>query len=242
VRPDLSPAGQEGEHVAGMGRERRADRARHRPRQVARIGQVAGAVLDRHGPGAAEALNDGGGVSPLAQQPGEERAVERRRHRQQAQLRPQGTLQVEAEREGQVGVEVALMRLVEQDGRDALQPRIGLQAADQQPLRYHLDPRAGGMRAVEPGREADRAARRALPHQLRHAPRGGAGRDAPRLQHQDLLAVCPGLLHQHQGHRRGLSAPGGATRTAFGPLPQGGGKPRQGLGDGQLGQVHARRC
>ena len=54
---------------------------------------------------------------------GEGGAVERGGHGQQAQLRPQRALQVEAEREGEVGVEVALMRLVEQHGRDAFEAR-----------------------------------------------------------------------------------------------------------------------
>ena len=47
------------------------------------------------------------------------RAVERRRHDEQAQVLPQRALRVERQREAEIGVERALVKLVEQHAGDA---------------------------------------------------------------------------------------------------------------------------
>ena len=91
-------------------------------------------------------------------QPRQPRAVGGGRHRQQPQLRPQHALQVEAQRQRQIGFQRALVHLVQDDRGDAVQRRIGLQPADQQPLGDHLDARRRRYRGVQPGAEADRAA------------------------------------------------------------------------------------
>jgi hypothetical protein len=69
-------------------RPARADGAGHGFGQVARVRQVAGAVLDRHRVGAAEALDH----RAVAQQPGEGGAVDGGGHGEEAQFRPQRAL------------------------------------------------------------------------------------------------------------------------------------------------------
>ena len=60
-------------------------------------------------------------------------AVERRRHRDQPQIRPQTRLRIEREREAEIAVQAAFMDLVEQHRGDAGQFRIGLDAATKMP-------------------------------------------------------------------------------------------------------------
>ena len=62
-------------------------------------------------------------------QPGQPRAVGGRRHRQQPQFRPQHALQVEAQRQRQVGLQRALVHLVEDHRGDAIQRRDRIAAA-----------------------------------------------------------------------------------------------------------------
>ena len=234
---DLAPAGQEGEDIAFVRLQRNADRPGHRLRQVARVLDVARAVLDAHRVGAAEA-GDGRGVRqrPIAHQRREGAAIQRRRHRQQPQLRPQRALQVEAEGERQVGVEVALMRLVEQHGGNAIQPGVGLQPAHQQPLGHHLHPGAVGDGAVEPRGEADGAARGGLADQLGHPPRRGPGGDAAGFEDQDLPPRRPGLVLQDQRDQRGLAGARRGDEQGVGAVAQRRGQRRQRLNDGQIGE------
>ena len=99
-------------------------------------------------------------ITSASSSPASRRAIGGGRHRDQPQFRPQHALQVAAQRQRQVGLQRALVHLVEDHGGDAVEPRIGLQPADQQPLGDHLDPgrrRDGG---VQPGAIADRAADR----------------------------------------------------------------------------------
>ena len=63
-----------------------------------------------------------------AHQRRETRAVERRRHGEQAQVRPQRRLRVERQGEAEIAVEAALVDLVEQHRRDAGKLGIGLDA------------------------------------------------------------------------------------------------------------------
>ena len=131
---DLRHAGQERQDVAVMRRQRGAHGAGHRLGQFARPGDVAGGVADldrEHVPAALDRLR--------VQQSGKAGDLGGRRHRDQPQLRAQHTLQVEAQRQRQVGFHRALVHLVQDHGGDALQPRIGLQPTDQQALGDDLD-------------------------------------------------------------------------------------------------------
>ncbi len=88
---DFRHAREESEDVAVMLRQRGSDGAGDGVRQVADMGNVARLVLDgdrEHPTGAFDDLR--------IHQPGQAGAIGRGRHRQQAQIRPQHALQIEA--------------------------------------------------------------------------------------------------------------------------------------------------
>ena len=129
------------------------------------------------------------------------------RHRQQPQFGAQRALQIQAERQRQIGVQRAFVNFVEQHGGHAVQARIGLQAAHQQPLGHDLDARGGGYRAVQPRAIADALAHLLAQqerHPLRRRPRG----EAARLQHHDAPVAAPGRGQQRQRNQRGLARAG----------------------------------
>ena len=66
--------------------------------------------------------------------------LQRGRHGQQAEVGPQRRPGVEDEGQGQVGVEVALVELVEDHQADAGQRRVVLEPAGEDALGHHLDP------------------------------------------------------------------------------------------------------
>ena len=195
-------------------------------------GDVAGGVVDRDREHAAGAGHHFG-----AHQRGQAGAVGGGGHRKQAQFRPQHGLQVEAEGQRQVGFQRPLVDLVQDDRGDAIQAGIGLQAAHQQALGDHLDPRLGRDRGVQAGAEADRAAER-FTQQRGHARGGGAGGEPARLQHQDLAALPPGRVEQGQRHQRRLAGTGRGDQHGIAPggevLRQRG----QRFGDGKVRQRH----
>ena len=63
----------------------------------------------------------------VAEQPRDRRAVERRRHREHAQRRRDVSLRIERERKTDVGVQAALVELVEHHRCDAVERGIALQ-------------------------------------------------------------------------------------------------------------------
>ena len=114
---DFGRARQERQHRAGIGAQRVRNGIRHLPlqRHVRLAAEIA--RLDREG--AALALDD----RRIAKQPRHPRAVERRRHHQQAQILAQARLRVARQRQPHIGIERALMKLVEQHGGDAVTVR-----------------------------------------------------------------------------------------------------------------------
>ena len=170
-----------------------------------------------------------------AQMPGQVRAVQRRRHAEQAQIRAQGGLDLQAQGQAQIGVERALVELVENHQPVGLQRRVSLQAAGEQALGHHLDPGAGSEAAVEAHGVAHRAAY-GLAQEFGHARRRRPRRQPARLQHQDAAVGEPRLVQEAQRHQRGLAR----TRRS---LEHGGGargeRRTQLVGhvlDGQIGQ------
>ena len=157
-----------------------------------------------------------GGVNrPGTQKPRKRPAIDRRRHHQQAQLRPQPALDVQAQGEGEIRVQVPLMRLVEDHAGHALQPRVGLQAADQQALRHHLDPRRGRDLAIQARGQAHRLTH-SLAQGLRHSARGGTRGHAARFQQQQLSALHPWLIPQDERHQRCLARAWGGDQDGIG--------------------------
>jgi hypothetical protein len=226
---DLAHAGQEGEHIALMRGQRLPDGARDGLGQVARAGQVARGMAYRDRMRPAGALDH-----RRIQKRGEPGGIGGGRHGEQPQLRPQRALQVEAEGEREIGIQRALVDLVQDHGAHPLQPGVGLQAAHQQPLGDDLDPRFGRNRALQPRAVAD-ATPDWLADQRSHARRGGAGGEAARLQHHDAPSAEPRRLAQGQRHQRGLPRAGGCHENRVRPRGQAGAELRQRLGDGQRG-------
>ncbi len=158
-------------------------------------------------------------------------AVERRRHDQKLEVLAQTLLDVASQREAEIGVERALVELVEQDGGDARERGVVEHHAREDPLGHDLD--AG--RARDLGAEADAVAHRRadrLAECRRHARRRGAGRKPARLQHEHLLALGPWLLGQNQRHPRGLAGAGRSDQDRGAVRAQGGGQFRQRFVDG----------
>ncbi len=183
----------------------------HRVRHLildARIGIAAEiARLDREG---AALAGDDGSVAEKLRNP---RAVERRRHRQDAQVIAQAALAVEREGKPQIGIERALVELVEQHRADAGKLGIIEDHAREHALGDDLDarlrPRFRDHPRAQSDAFADALATRSAPC-ARRRPRG----DAARLQHQDLSTLEPASSIKASGTRVVLPAPGGATRTA----------------------------
>ncbi len=196
---DLCDAGQEGEQAAlCLVGERGPDRGGHRILNA--LGRVAAEVAQFDGVAAAGALDQ---RRPLADQPGEALAVERRRHRQQPEVRPKRRLRVERECEAEIAVEAALMHLVEQHGGDTGQVGIGLDTVAENAFGQHRDAGRGGSPGVEPGGVAKGLADRLtgeLRHPLRRRPSG-----EPARREQQHLARAPCLADQRRGDRSRLA-------------------------------------
>ena len=107
----------------------------------------------------------------------------------------------------EIGIERALVKFVEQHRGDAGQFRIVENLPREDALGDDLDSgRARHFRA-EADAIADGVAD-ALAQRLRHALGAGAGRDPPRLQHDDLPVAEPRRIEQRQRHPRGLAGAG----------------------------------
>ena len=104
---DLARSGQEDQDAAGDGTQRQLDGARDP--QLQRLGRVAAQMLDpdREQPPVAAHHRR------AAQMRGQGRAVQRRRHDQQPQVGAQRLLHLQAQGEPEIGVERALVELVE---------------------------------------------------------------------------------------------------------------------------------
>ncbi|MHC2191482.1 hypothetical protein ACVJF1_004115 [Bradyrhizobium diazoefficiens] len=198
---DFSGAGQERQHRTAIGAQRRGDRIRHLPldRRVRLAAEIA--RLDRKG--AALAFDDG----RLTEQLCDAGAVERCRHHENAQILAQAGLRVTRQRKAHVGVERTLVKFVEQDGGNAGELGIVHDLAGEDAFGHDLDARRARYFRAETDAVAD-GLTCPLAERFGHAIGAGARRDAPRLQHDDLLALGPGRIEQRQRHARGLAGAG----------------------------------
>ncbi len=202
---DLEGAGEEDQHVAVRLGQGPAHRRRHGVAHPS--GRLLGKIIHRHrvaAPGAAD-------PRAVAEESGHRSGIEGRRHHQQLQILAQTELGVAAEGQGEVGIEVALVELVENHQADAGQFRVGLQPAGEDPLGDHLD--AGGLR--DPALVADSVADR-LSHPLaalfRHKARGVAGGQPPRLEHEDGAPGQPRLVEEGRRHPGSLAGAWGRLK------------------------------
>ncbi|MEA3221524.1 MAG: hypothetical protein OZX49_02646 [Immundisolibacter sp.] len=227
--PDFRRAGQEHQQAAGFLDQRAAD-GRHQPpfeRPVAR--QVAHAHR-KTAPGAADARR-------AAQQVGHGGAVQRGAHHQQPQVRPQQRLRLQAQREAQIGLQAALVVLVEDDQPDAAERRVGLQQARQDALGDDLDARGRRHPTVQARAVADGLAFR-LADEACHAPCRGARSEPARLEQQDFLIPEPRRCQQIERHARGLAGARRRLQHHRRVVLQRRAQRRQGFVDGQFGTGH----
>ena len=195
---DLADARQENERAAVLSGDRPPHRARRRILDAADRVAVEIARLDReHAAGrfdqrrAAEPFDDGAGI-------------ERRRHRDHAQILAQRRLRLAHQGEGEIAFQPALVQLVEDHAADAVERGIVLQQAQEEAVGDDLDARARTDLRVEPHAVAHGLADR-LAQRRRHAARRRARRQPPRLLHHDLAAAEPGCIEQRQRHARRLA-------------------------------------
>jgi hypothetical protein len=129
-------------------------------------------------------------------------------------------LRVECQRQAEVAVEAALVDLVEQDGGDAGELRVGLDAAAEDAFGEDEDAGAGGAPGVEPGGIADRLAD-PLAGELRHPLGGGAGGEAAGRKEKDF-AGYPRFGEQGGSDGGGLAGTGRRDEHGVASLAQGG--------------------
>src|SRR5262249_45047894 len=137
-------------------------------------------VLDRDGEDAPLRLEDG-----RREEACHRLHVQRRGHDDEREVGPRGPPEAREEREREVALEVALVELVEDDDRGPLEPRVREETPREDPLGPVAKARPRGGRLLEADLVADRLAR-ALAPLLRDAPGREAGREAPRLEDEDL--------------------------------------------------------
>ena len=138
------------------------------------------------------------------QERGQALPVQGRRHHHDAQVLAQPGLHVQRQRQAQVGGQVALVELVEQQGADALQLRVVLDHPGQDAFGDHLDPGARRHPVLEADPVADRLAD-LLAELAGHEHRRAARRHPPRLQHHDPAPGQPRRIEQGQRHLGGLA-------------------------------------
>ena len=178
---DLPGARKEDEQVTALLSER-PEHGRLHCQEWIRRGAFRVADLD----GKAAAL--GGDNGRPAQQPRRGLGVQGGGHDEDAQVRAQGGRGVQGQGQPQVGLEAALVELVEDEESDPIEARIPLDAPGEDALGDHLDAGAGSDAPLESDLVADGLSPRGSPSEGRHAGGGHARSRTARLQHQDAPA------------------------------------------------------
>lgn len=124
------------------------------------------------------------GNAASAEQGGRPFGLDGRRHRHQHQVITQVGADVDEQRQGQVGVEVALVHFIEHDGSDADQLGIVLDPPEQQTGRDDLDSGTSTAASVSAYGVSDRLANR-FAQQMRQPAGSSAGCDAAGLRDHD---------------------------------------------------------
>lgn len=166
---DLALTGQKGENRPLFVGQRLADGRRH-------------AFLDRFAAALAIANIDRKGPPlrldylAVAEQAGHTRAIQRRRHDEEAQVGPQPLTDVERQRQTEVAIQRALMRLVEQNGGDATKFGIVDRHAGEDSLSNDEDTRCRRLAGIHAHGVANGLAD-LLAEEIRHATGGRARRE-----------------------------------------------------------------
>ena len=162
-----------------------------------------GAMMGGDGKHATAAAYDRCRPPCVGQKPRHGLAVEGGRHHQHPQIVAH-LLRLQHQREAKVGVQRALVELVEEHGRIAVERGVGRQHPRQHPFGDHLD-----ARVLRHPRVAAHAVPHGPPNGLaklpRHEVRGGACGEATGFEHDQALSGHPWLGQQRQRHARGLA-------------------------------------
>ncbi len=197
---DLALTGQEHQHVARM----RGQRMFHRAAGLRLQRFVAARWKMRHfhrvaAPGTAQPRG--------IEKTGQALAIQRGRHRHDAQVLAHLALHIQRQRQTQVAGQMPFVEFVEEQRAHAFQHRVVLQHAGQDALGDHLDPRARGGLVLEADAVAHGLADR-LAELARHEQRGAARGHPAWFQHHDAAARQPGRIQQRQRHLGGLAGAG----------------------------------
>ena len=144
-------------------------------------------------------------------------------HDEQAQIRPQGALRIQRQREPEIRLETPLVEFIEQDGAHAAELRIIEEAPREEALREHEDAGLRAEAAFEAQLVADGLSRR-FAEEFRHTPGGGAGRHAARFEQQNPAVK---RLEQRGRHERGFPGARSGRQHRAGVFPQSIGEFRQ---------------
>ncbi|KPC04970.1 Uncharacterized protein AC501_1782 [Pseudomonas amygdali pv. lachrymans] len=143
-------------------------------------------------------------------------AFQRGRHQQNLQrlIVTKQLTTIEAQGQCQIGVQTALMKLIENQQPHTFQRRVVLQATRENPLSHDFNTRL----RTDPTFQTDSITHRLtdLLAQLTGQPLGGCScGQSPRLQHQNGLPGQPGFLKQRERHTRGLARAGRGFEHGF---------------------------
>ena len=190
--------------------------------------------------GAGDADERGGGARRLLQQAGRAGGLQGGGGEGDEEVFAQGGARVQQEREGEVGVEVPLVELVQEHACHCGQFGVPLEPAQQDARGDHFDAGGAGGGGVAAHRVADLAAH-LFAEEACDAAGGGAHGDAARLGDQDpARALAVGLgqcCGEGGGDQGGLAGSGGSGDDGAGAGAGGGGDSGQRGRDGQVGRV-----
>ena len=155
-----------------------------------------------------------------------------RRHGHDQQVLAQVLAYVDQQREGEVGVELPLVDLVEHHRIDPRQLGVALQSSQQQPRGDELDPGAVPDPALPAHGEAGRRAHRLI-QQLGQPTGGGPGDDPPWLRDHD---ATPHHRRDRRWHQGGLARAGRRLDHRDPTGPQRGDDVRQPVDDREVGR------
>ena len=163
--------------------------------------------------------------------------VERRGHDEDAQVGAERALDVEREREAEVGVERALVELVEDHEPRVGELRVREDAAREEPLREDEDARLARGPALEPDVVADETAE-GVAREVGHPPRRGARGHPARLEEEDRPSREPRFVEERERDGRRLARAGRRDENRRRSRRERAAKLRQGFGDRQAGEFH----
>ena len=138
--------------------------------------------------------------------------IQRRGHDHDPQIGPPTFLQIQRARQRDVSVEMALVKLVEDDGAHAAEVRVAQHLTEQHAFRDETNPRPGGADLVQPDLVSDFVPEPHAPF-LRH-PRGEHSRGQPAwLEHDDLPVFREAVIKKNLRRLGGFSRAGGRLQT-----------------------------